>query len=51
MDLLFNIRVIMKYCTEESFISETKKQQKRIENNFTDDYTKKGKKCRQHQLH
>jgi len=46
MDLLFNIRGITKDRAEESFVSETRKQQKRIENNFTDDYTKKGKKCR-----
>jgi hypothetical protein len=46
MDLLFNIRAVMKDASGESFVSETKKQQKRIENSFTDDYTKKGKKCR-----
>jgi len=46
MDLSFNIRAIMKDRVEESFVSETEKQQKCIENNFSDDYTKKGKKCR-----
>jgi len=44
MNLSFNIGVMMKDRVHESFVFETEKRQKRIENNFTNDYTKKGKK-------
>jgi len=52
MDLSFDIIAITKDHAEKSFVSETEKQQKRIENIFYRLlYKKKGKKCWQPQLH